>query len=375
MRTDLSGRGIVNILAAERLLNRDCIQVFSYGFFLSYSRISPKSAIWKNPSSCSFSMKHICFSTTHRRRCANAWSRSSGSFDRKGSEFFLFAVSGRCARRNTRSAWESDSACARAFTPRDQKAVRTAAETFVANPKLDVSTVISELAVGEALVSTLQENGVPMAVERALIAPPRCRMGAVTPEERAQVRARSTIGGKYDNRVNRESAYEILSRRRCRRRKARKGGTAAPEASKQAAEPCVLSDLLWGSKRRQGLVEAMAKQAARSPSGAKWAAGCFGMYGNDLWRNAAALNRRWNCRGEQFFAPVEVCHNAGYDGADRTRLSQWVRYSIEPLISSITSTLRMTRQVAASNHIVNRVFCRRASTRHAPPGTLCRSHR
>src|SRR5690606_27807427 len=101
----------------------------------------------------------------------------------------------------------------RAYTPRDQKAVRTAAETFVPNPKLDVSAAISQLGVGEALVSTLQEKGVPMPVQRTLICPPRCRMGAITPEERAIVRARSMVGGKYDLLVNRESAYEILSRR------------------------------------------------------------------------------------------------------------------------------------------------------------------
>jgi DNA helicase HerA-like ATPase len=84
----------------------------------------------------------------------------------------------------------------RAFTPRDQNAVRTAAETFVANPKLDVAQVISQLGVGEALVSTLQEKGVPMPVERTLICPPRCRMGAITAEERAAVRVRSPVGAK-----------------------------------------------------------------------------------------------------------------------------------------------------------------------------------
>ena len=99
----------------------------------------------------------------------------------------------------------------RAYTPRDQKAVKTAAETFVANPKLDVAEVISQLGVGEALVSTLQDKGVPMPVERTLICPPRCRIGAITQEERAAVLARSPLGGKYDSPVNRESAYEILT--------------------------------------------------------------------------------------------------------------------------------------------------------------------
>ncbi len=102
----------------------------------------------------------------------------------------------------------------RAFTPRDQKAVRTAAETFVPNPGLDVAAAIGRLGVGEALVSTLQDKGVPMPVERTLIAPPRCRMGAITDAERMQVRAGSPVGAKYDTAVDRESAAEMLAQRR-----------------------------------------------------------------------------------------------------------------------------------------------------------------
>ena len=151
----------------------------------------------------------------------------------------------------------------RAYTPRDQKAVNTAAETFVANPKLNVAEVISKLGVGEALVSTLQDKGVPMPVERTLICPPRCRMGAVTPEERAAVRARSPISGKYDSRLNRESAYEILSRRTLEK-EAAGSGPSQTEAEKPSEKGGMIGDLLWGTKRRQGMVETMAKQAART---------------------------------------------------------------------------------------------------------------
>jgi hypothetical protein len=145
----------------------------------------------------------------------------------------------------------------RAFTPRDQKALRTAAETFVANPGLDVAKVLGQLEVGEALVSTLQENGVPSPVQRVRMCPPRCRMGALTPEERAAVRARSPVGAKYDTAVNRESAHEILAKR------------AAPSVKETEKEPKggALSDLLWGTGRRQGMVETMAKQAARTMGG------------------------------------------------------------------------------------------------------------
>jgi DNA helicase HerA-like ATPase len=158
----------------------------------------------------------------------------------------------------------------RAYTPRDQKAVRTAAETFPANPSLDVAAAISQLGVGEALVSTLQEKGVPMPVERALIAPPRCRMGPLSPEERAAVRARSPIGGKYDSGINRESAYEILAKRaeagaQAEAAPAKRGDRAAAgEAKAEAEEGGALGGLLWGKGRRQGLVETMAKQVVRS---------------------------------------------------------------------------------------------------------------
>jgi len=150
----------------------------------------------------------------------------------------------------------------RAYTPRDQKAVKTAAETFVANPKLDVAGVISQLGVGEALVSTLQEKGVPMPVERTLICPPRCRMGAITPEERAAVIARSPVGARYDTPVNRESAYEILGRRTSE--KAEESRPPEAEAEKAAERGGMIKDLLWGTKRRQGMVETFAKQAART---------------------------------------------------------------------------------------------------------------
>jgi DNA double-strand break repair helicase HerA and related ATPase len=160
----------------------------------------------------------------------------------------------------------------RAYTPRDQQAVRTAAETFVTNPKLDVAEVISQLAVGEALVSTLLEKGIPMPVERALICPPRCRMGSLTAEERDAVMGRSALGGKYDTPVNRESAYEILSRRAAAQATPPERPTprqdpkpAAPREPVPAPAPGgALHDMLWGTKRRQGMVESMAKSAARS---------------------------------------------------------------------------------------------------------------
>jgi hypothetical protein len=107
----------------------------------------------------------------------------------------------------------------RAFTPRDQKAVAAAAETFRPNPKLDTAKIIMELGKGEALVSFLEGNGTPAMVERVLIRPPSARIGPVTPEERKAIMDASPVKGKYETAVDAESAYEILQ--------ARLAGTAA----------------------------------------------------------------------------------------------------------------------------------------------------
>ncbi len=101
----------------------------------------------------------------------------------------------------------------RAFTPRDQKAVRAAAETFRPNPKLDTAQAIMELGKGEALVSFLEGNGVPSMVERAMIRPPAGRMGPISPQERRALMGRSPIKGKYDETVDSESAHEMLQKR------------------------------------------------------------------------------------------------------------------------------------------------------------------
>jgi DNA helicase HerA-like ATPase len=101
----------------------------------------------------------------------------------------------------------------RAFTPRDQKAVAAAAQTFRPNPKLDTAQVIMELGKGEALVSFLEGNGTPAMVERVMIRPPTGRIGPITPEERKAIMDRSPVKGKYDTTIDSESAYEVLQKR------------------------------------------------------------------------------------------------------------------------------------------------------------------
>ncbi len=147
----------------------------------------------------------------------------------------------------------------RAFTPRDQRAVTSAAETFRPNPKLQVGRAITELAVGEALVSTLGQGGVPGMVERTLIRPPAARVGPASPAERLAALAASPLAGRYDKTVDRRSAYEELARRAEPAAEPRRTGPwSAPDAGEPAAPRP------RGSSRRDSVGTAMAKSVVRS---------------------------------------------------------------------------------------------------------------
>ena len=146
----------------------------------------------------------------------------------------------------------------RAFTPKDQKAVKTAAETLRPNPKLKAEKVITELAVGEALVSFLDEKGRPAVVERAFVVPPGSQLGPITSEERMKLIKESVLFGHYEKTVDRESAYEKLKSRT----------KESPAEKSQSTNP--VSDILFGKtgprggRQSQGILEAMTKSAARS---------------------------------------------------------------------------------------------------------------
>jgi len=170
----------------------------------------------------------------------------------------------------------------RAFTPRDQKAVATAAQTLRTNPKIDTEKAITELAVGEALVSFLDEKGAPTVVERAWILPPGSRIGPITPDERAALVKASALTGHYEQTVDRESAYEKLKARAAERQPdaapVTPTGTVAtgpagndPVSNRPSGGgmPGSLSQILFGSTgprggHHEGMLESAAKSAARS---------------------------------------------------------------------------------------------------------------
>jgi DNA helicase HerA-like ATPase len=167
----------------------------------------------------------------------------------------------------------------RAFTPRDQKAVNSVAETMRPNPGLDIKAAILELAVGEALISLLDEKGTPGITQRAWVIPPASQIGPITPADRQAFIANSLVAGQYERAIDRESAFEML----------RKRAEAAPQAPPQASFPAsrspmqppntstaatgglggVLGGLVFGSTgprggKRDGMIDLVAKSAARS---------------------------------------------------------------------------------------------------------------
>jgi uncharacterized protein len=158
----------------------------------------------------------------------------------------------------------------RAFTPRDQKAVKAAAQTFRSNPKVDVEKAITELGTGEALISFLEAKGAPGIVERAFVLPPHSQIGPVTADERNGIINKSPLFGHYEELVDRESAYEKLKKRAAETA----ADAPAPAASQQEGGGLLgkLGGLLGGGaaptggkgRTREGLLEAATKSAVRA---------------------------------------------------------------------------------------------------------------
>lgn len=249
LKTAPDGRGIINILAGERLMRSPQLYATFLLWLLAelFERLPEVGDPPKPKLIFVFDEAHLLFTDTPAALVSQIEQvvrliRSKGVgvyFVTQNPTDLPDAVLGQLGLRIQHAL--------RAFTPRDQKAVRVAAQTFRPNPALNVEQVITELGVGEALVSLLDGRGTPTIVQRTLIRPPRSRMLPLNPNERIVVMASSPFAGRYEKAIDRESAHEILQAR----------AAQAPLMDK-APKP--------QSRPRQGddMVNALAKSAARS---------------------------------------------------------------------------------------------------------------
>lgn len=209
------GRGVVNIMASDKIVNSPKVYTSFLLYLLSelYEQLPEVGDLDKPKLVFFFDEAHMLFNGINKALLEKIEQmvrliRSKGVgiyFCTQNPDDIPDNVLGQLGNRVQHAL--------RAYTPRDQKAVRTAAETFRANPAFDTTKTITEMGVGEALVSFLDAKGVPSMVERARILPPQGQAGALTPDERQRIISTSMVFGKYDRVNDRESAYEILSER------------------------------------------------------------------------------------------------------------------------------------------------------------------
>lgn len=261
MQTDEKGRGVINILAADQLLSTPKVYATLLLWLLSelFEELPEIGDPEKPKLVFFFDEAHLLFDDAPPALLDKVQQvvrliRSKGVgvyFVTQNPLDVPDAVLGQLGNRIQHAL--------RAFTPRDQKAVKTAATTLRSNAALDVERAITELAVGEALVSLLDEKGRPSIVERAFMFAPGSRIGPASDAERAAVIKGSLLAGVYDTAIDRESAYEVLVAKRA------ESAAAAETAKESAPRPGKsLFDNLLGGGRRQGAGEAMFKSAARS---------------------------------------------------------------------------------------------------------------
>ena len=274
---------MINLLVADQLMQNPRTYATALLWLLSeLFDASPKSATWTNPSSSSSSTK-----LTSLRRHPKA------SRDKIEQVVRLIRSKGVGVYSSPKPAQHPETVLGqlgsrvqhalRAFL-HATKAVKSAAETFRQNPKLDVAEVITQLGVGEALVSLLDERGEPGIVQRALIAPPHSQLPPITPAERKAIIETSLLFGTYETAIDRESAAEKLQARAAQvaaRQGAGSGADAAPRplppvagtpTSAGGGAGDYLKDLIFGSTgprggRREGMIESVAKSTARSMAG------------------------------------------------------------------------------------------------------------
>src|SRR3954468_6540596 len=275
IQTDARGKGVVNILVADKLVNGP--QVYATFLLWLLSELFEQLPEVGDPAKPKlvffFDEAHLLFSDCPKPLLDKIEQvvrlvRSKGVgvyFVTQNPLDVPDAVLGQLSNRAQHAL--------RAFTPRDQKAVKAAADTFRPNPKLNTADVITQLAVGEALISFLDETGTPDPVERGFVVPPASRVGAITPQERQQVIQSSVLFGHYEKSVDRDSAYERLKGRQAAPAPNQQPEPSTPVPEYSAPAPAqsswtnTLGSVLGqfgGSGRREGMAEALAKSAARA---------------------------------------------------------------------------------------------------------------
>ncbi len=216
IRTDANGRGFINILAADKLMQKPRLYATFLLWMLSelFEQLPEIGDPEKPKLVFFFDEAHLLF-TDAPDALLTSIEQVVRLIRSKGVGVYFVTqnpldvpdrVLGQLGNRVQHAL--------RAFTPRDQKAVKAAADTFRQNPKIDTATAITQLNIGEALVSMLEGNGVPAMVQKTLIAPPLGKVGPISPEQRKALLAQSPVRGKYDTAIDSESAYEILQKRR-----------------------------------------------------------------------------------------------------------------------------------------------------------------
>jgi DNA helicase HerA-like ATPase len=270
LQTDASGKGVVNLLAADELYQRPMMYATVLMWLLAelFERLPEVGDREKPKLVVFFDEAHLLFKDAPQA-LQDKIEQVVRLIRSKGVGVYFVTqnpldvpdtVLGQLGNRVQHTL--------RAFTPRDQKAVHAAAQTLRPNPALDVERAITELGVGEALVSLLDDKGRPSVVERAKVCPPRGHVGAIGAEERAAIIAGSALRGHYEQVVDRESAYEKL---RGRAAAATTAGAAAGTGSSapSGGGSSVLRDVLFGSTgprggHHEGMLDVVAKSAARA---------------------------------------------------------------------------------------------------------------
>jgi len=276
LQTDAQGRGVVNILVASDLINHPKV----YGAFLLwilselFERLPEVGDADKPKLIFFFDEAHLLF-TDAPAALVEKIQQVVRLIRSKGVGVYFVTQSPTDIPDDVKAQLGPRIQHAlRAFTPKDQKAVRAAAETLRANPAFDMERAILELSVGEALVSLLDGKGTPAVTERAWIAPPASQIGPVSDAERERLRDDASRSyGHYDKAVDRESAYEKLTNRTAEKADHAEMPPASPTSRPPTATApsagSSISDILFGSTgprggKREGMIEAAAKSAARS---------------------------------------------------------------------------------------------------------------